>query len=288
VSARILDGRALGRARNKALRQRVPQLERPPGLAVVLVGEDPASQVYVKRKGVVAERLGFVHRQITLPADTELSFLRDEVRRLNRDPSIDGILVQLPLPNGLDGRAVTECIDPDKDADGLTTASVGRLAQGRPKMRPCTPFGVMRLLEQGGIELSGKRACVLGRSNLVGRPMAMLLEQANATVTVCHSRTCDLPTIVADSDVVVAAVGQPEMVRGEWIRPGATVIDVGIHRRDDGSLVGDVAFDEAVQVAGAITPVPGGVGPMTIAMLMENTFRAAVWRQGASESLLPS
>jgi len=288
VSAVILDGRALSRQRNQALKARVGELKRPPGLAVVLVGEDPASQVYVKRKGVVAERLGFVHRQVDLPAGTSLDAIQGVVHELNGAPEIDGILVQLPLPGGLDGRAVTECIDPDKDADGLTTASVGRLAQGRPLMRPCTPFGVMRLLEAGGIELSGRRACVVGRSNLVGRPMAMLLEQANATVTVCHSRTCDLEVLLRDSDVVVAAVGQPEMVRGSWIKPGATVVDVGIHRRADGSLVGDVAFAEVVEVAGAITPVPGGVGPMTIAMLMENTFRAAVRRQGASEALLPA
>ncbi len=288
MSAVILDGRALSRQRNQALKARVGELQRPPGLAVVLVGEDPASQVYVKRKGVVAERLGFVHRQVDLAASTSLDAIQSVVHQLNEAPEIDGILVQLPLPGGLDGRAVTECIDPDKDADGLTTASVGRLAQGRPLMRPCTPFGVMRLLEAGGIELSGRRACVIGRSNLVGRPMAMLLEQANATVTVCHSRTCDLEAVLRDSDLVVAAVGRPEMVRGSWIKPGATVVDVGIHRRDDGSLVGDVAFAEVVEVAGAITPVPGGVGPMTIAMLMENTFRAAVRRQGASEALLPA
>jgi len=288
VTATLLDGRKLARARNKALKQLVPQLERPPGLAVVLVGSDPASQVYVRRKGVVAERLGFHHVQVDLPADTSIEQIQQRVRALDADPAIDGILVQLPLPGGKDGRAVTECISPDKDADGLTSASVGRLAQGRPRMRPCTPFGVMRLLASGSIDPSGARAVVIGRSNLVGRPMAMLLEQANATVTVCHSRTRDLRSLVADADIVVAAIGRAEYVRGDWLKPGCTVIDVGMNRLDDGRLVGDVAFEEAVEVAGAITPVPGGVGPMTIAMLMENTFRAAVWRQGASGDLIPA
>lgn len=287
MSARVLDGRALARRCNQALKARVGSLERPPGLAVVLVGEDPASQVYVRKKGVVAERLGFVHRQIDLPADTPLAAIQQVVRDLNADAAIDGILVQLPLPGGLDGRAVTECIHPDKDADGLTTASIGRLAQGRPLARPCTPFGVMRLLGEAGVELQGARACVIGRSNLVGRPMAMLLEQANATVTLCHSRTRDVRSIVAASDIVVAAAGQPELVRGDWVKPGSVVIDVGIHRRGDG-LVGDVAYDEVAAVAGAVTPVPGGVGPMTIAMLMENTFRASAVRQGASLEGLPA
>ena len=288
MSAQRLDGRALARKRNQALKARVPELERPPGLAVVLVGEDPASQVYVRRKGVVADRIGFHHVQVDIDAATPLEHIQAEVRRLNDDPAIDGILVQLPLPGGQDGRAVTECIAPAKDADGLTTASIGRLAQGRPLMRPCTPFGVMRLLAAGGIDPTGKRAVVIGRSNLVGRPMAMLLEQANATVTLCHSRTCDLPALVGQADIVVAAIGRAEHVRGSWLKPGSTVVDVGMNRLDDGRLVGDVAFDEAAEVAGAITPVPGGVGPMTIAMLMENTFRAAVLRQGASEALIPS
>jgi methylenetetrahydrofolate dehydrogenase (NADP+)/methenyltetrahydrofolate cyclohydrolase len=285
VSA-LLDGRALSRARNKALKARVPSLARPPGLAVVLVGEDPASEVYVRRKGVVADRLGFVHRQINLPADVAPAVLDATIDTLNADPDIDGILVQLPLPAGLDGKGVVERIDPDKDADGLTTASMGRLLQGRPVMVPCTPLGVMRLIASAGISLEGASACVIGRSVLVGRPMAVLLEQANATVTLCHSRTRDLEAIVGRSDVVVAAIGRPEAIPGAWIREGATVIDVGINRLDDGRLVGDVAFESAAARAGAITPVPGGVGPMTIAMLMENTFRAAVHRQGADPALL--
>lgn len=288
MTARRLDGRALAKSRNQALKALVPRLPRAPGLAVVLVGEDPASQVYVRRKGVVADRIGFRHVQVDLPADTDLPAIQQAVRELNDDEAIDGILVQLPLPAGRDGRKVTECIHPTKDADGLTTASIGRLAQGRPLMRPCTPFGVMRLLAAGEVVTSGKRAVVVGRSNLVGRPMAMLLEQANATVTVCHSRTCDLPGLLREADIVVAAIGRPEHVRGEWLKPGCTVVDVGMNRLDDGRLVGDVAFDEAARVAGAITPVPGGVGPMTIAMLMENTFRASVLRQGASEALIPT
>ena len=269
-----------------ALKAKVSSLERPPGLAVVLVGEDPASQVYVRTKGAVAERIGFHHRQIDLPADAPQAVVEATVASQNADPAIDGILVQLPLPAPLDSAAVVECIDPDKDVDGLTAASLGRLMQGRPRMVPCTPLGVMRLLASADIELEGASACVIGRSILVGRPVAALLEQANATVTLCHSRTRDLEAIVGCSDVVVAAMGRPEAIPGAWIRPGATVIDVGINRLDDGRLVGDVHFDSARERAGAITPVPGGVGPMTIAMLMENTFRAAVRRQGADPALL--
>lgn len=282
----LLDGRALSVARNKALKGRVGMLERAPGLAVILVGADPASEVYVRRKGVVAERLGFVHRQLNLPADVAQSVLNATIDTLNADPAIDGILLQLPLPAGLDSKAAVERIDPDKDADGLTAASMGRLLQGRPVMLPCTPLGVMRLLQAGGVELEGARACVVGRSVLVGRPMALLLEQANATVTVCHSRTRDLQSIVEQSDVVVAALGKPEAIPGAWIRPGAVVVDVGINRLADGRLVGDVDFEGASARAGAITPVPGGVGPMTIAMLMENTFRASVRRQGAPAAAL--
>lgn len=274
----LLDGKALSKQLNKALKQQVEALERPPGLAVVLVGDDPASAVYVKRKGVVAGRIGFQHEQITLPADTDQQTLLATVDRLNADPSVDGILVQLPLPDHLDSQAVIERIDPDKDVDGLTTASIGRLAQGRPHLVSCTPQGVMTLLAHAGIDLQGARATVIGRSNIVGRPMAMLLEQANCTVTVCHSRTRDLPSILATSDVVVAAIGRAGHVQGEWLKPGAVVIDVGINRLDDGSLVGDVDFEPAQERASAITPVPGGVGPMTIAMLMRNTFQAAVAR----------
>lgn len=276
MTARILDGRALSKRLNKALKfDVVPGLERIPGLAVVLVGGDPASQVYVRRKGVVAERLGIHHRQINLPKDTTQQTVIAQVDALNADPQIDGILVQLPLPSHLDETAVMDRISPVKDVDGFTVSSSGRLAQGRPTFVPCTPLGVMRLLEMSEVDLSGKQACVIGRSNIVGRPMAMLLEQANCTVTVCHSRTRDLEKIVGESDVVVAAIGRPKMIPGAWIKPGAVVIDVGINRLEDGSLCGDVDTESAMERAGAITPVPGGVGPMTIAMLMHNTVEAS-------------
>lgn len=283
MSARILDGRALSKRLNGELRARVPSLPRPPGLAMVLVGDDPASKVYVSRKGVVAERLGFHHRQIDLPADSSLDQVLAAVDALNTDDAIDGILVQLPLPGGLDGRVATERIDPDKDVDGLTTANAGRLAQGRPNLVPCTPRGVMALLQDAGFDPTGASACVIGRSNLFGRPMAALLEQANATVTLCHSRTRDLPAIVERSDLVVAAIGSPELVKGAWIREGAFVIDVGINRLPDGRLVGDVEYEAASARAAAITPVPGGVGPMTIAMLMANTFQASARRQSVAD-----
>ena len=197
------------------------------------------------------------------------------VDELNADDGIDGILVQLPLPAGLDSTAILDRIDPAKDVDGFHPDNVGHLSQGRPRFVPCTPYGVMRLLEQSDVSLEGKRAVVVGRSNIVGRPMAMLLEQANATVTLAHSRTADLPGLLADADVVVAAVGRPHFVKGEWLKPGAIVIDVGINRLEDGSLVGDVDTEAAASRVKAITPVPGGVGPMTIAMLMANTVRAA-------------
>lgn len=254
---------------------------RAPGLAVVLVGQDPASQVYVRRKGIVAGRLGFHHRQIDLPATASMAQILDQIDSLNADPAIDGILLQLPLPAGLDGRTATDRIAPDKDVDGLTTASTGRLAQGMNGFVPCTPRGCMVLLEEAGATLEGSSACVIGRSNLVGRPVARLLEHANATVTLCHSRTRQVDEIVRASDVVVAAVGRPDFVKGEWIKAGAVVIDVGINRTSDGGLVGDVAYASAAERASAITPVPGGVGPMTVAMLMANTFLAFEQHQRA-------
>ena len=283
MTAKVIDGRDLARSFNRALKAKAAQLARPPGLAVLLVGEDPASQVYVRRKGIVAERIGFVHRQIDLPADTKMARILDEIDALNADDTIDGILLQLPLPQGLDGRIGTERIDPDKDADGLTQRSTGRLAQGQPLMVPCTPLGIMRLLEApdvGEVALEGMDACVIGRSNLVGRPIARLLEQANCTVTQCHSRTRHLDDVVRRSDLVVAAVGRPEFVKGEWIKPGAVVIDVGVNRLEGDVLVGDVEYGPAAERASLITPVPGGVGPLTVAMLMENTYRASMRRQG--------
>lgn len=245
---------------------------------MVLVGEDPASQVYVRSKDRAAHKAGIAARTIRLPATTSESALLADIRALNADPTVDGILVQLPLPRAIRAEAVLDAIDPAKDVDGLTPTNAGLLANGRRGLVPCTPKGVMRLLAE--TPLAGARAVVLGRSVLVGRPVATLLTAANATVTLAHSKTRDLPALCRDAEVLVAAIGRTEMVRGEWIAPGATVIDVGINRLADGRLVGDVAYTEATTVAGAITPVPGGVGPMTIACLLENTLEAAIARDG--------
>ncbi len=254
---------------------------RRPGLAVVLVGEDAASQVYVGAKGRACEEAGIASFEHRLPATTSAAELLTLVERLNRDPEVDGILVQLPLPEGLDEQAVIAAIDPDKDVDGFHVINAGRLSVGQEGFVPCTPLGCLMLLKDELGDLSGLDAVVIGRSNIVGKPMAQLLTDANATVTIAHSRTKSLPEVVRRADIVVAAVGRPEMVRGDWIKPGATVIDVGINRlppeegKAKGRLVGDVAYAEALPVAGAITPVPGGVGPMTIAVLLRNTLVAA-------------
>lgn len=277
--AQHLDGRSLSRQLGPALRERVAALSRAPGLAVIRVGEDPASAVYVNSKRKRAERLGFHQRSLALPASTTQDALLALVAELNADDSIDGILVQLPLPAHVDATVVLDSIAPEKDVDGFHPTNVGLLSQGRARFVPCTPRGCMALLEHSGVELSGADAVVIGRSNIVGRPMAMLLEKANATVTLCHSRTRDLPAIVGRSDVVVAAIGQAHFVKGEWLKDGAVVIDVGINRLDDGSLVGDVDFAAAQPRCAAITPVPGGVGPMTITMLMYNTVASAEHRQ---------
>ena len=257
------------------------QTARRPGLAVVLVGEDAASQVYVGAKGKACEAAGIASFEHRLPATTSAAELLTLIERLNRDPEVDGILVQLPLPEGLDEQAVIAAIDPDKDVDGFHVINAGRLAVGQRGFVPCTPLGCLMLLQDHLGDLSGLEAVVIGRSNIVGKPMAQLLTDANATVTIAHSRTRNLAEVVRRADIVVAAVGRPEMVRGDWIKPGATVIDVGINRlaptedKPKGRLVGDVAFAEAAAVAGAITPVPGGVGPMTIAVLLRNTLVAA-------------
>jgi methylenetetrahydrofolate dehydrogenase (NADP+)/methenyltetrahydrofolate cyclohydrolase len=255
---------------------------RKPGLAVVLVGEDPASQVYVGGKAKATLEAGMESFEHRLPADTPEAELIALVRSLNADERVDGILVQLPLPRHMRETAVIEAIDPDKDVDGFTIANVGRLATGLEGFVPCTPLGCMMLLKDRLGDLSGLSAVVVGRSNIVGKPMAQLLLKANATVTIAHSRTRDLPAVVRGADIVVAAVGRPELIRGDWLKPGAVVIDVGINRvpapeRGEGKtrLVGDVAFDEAADVASAITPVPGGVGPMTIAVLLRNALLAA-------------
>ena len=289
----LLNGRKLAKQLNQGtVKPQAAELPRPPGLAVLLVGEDPASQVYVRRKGLVAERVGFTHRQITLPADTPEDVVLGHVRDLNRDDSVDGILVQLPLPKHIDSTLVLNAIDPSKDVDGFHVVNAGRLATGGRGLVPCTPLGCLMLLKHELGDLSGLEAVVVGRSNIVGKPMVQLLLGESCTVTVAHSRTRDLPEVCRRADILVAAVGRPEMVRGDWIKPGATVIDVGINRvpsKDPARaaegktrVVGDVAFDEAAAVAGAITPVPGGVGPMTIAVLLANTYAAACAAAGVA------
>ena len=283
MTATLIDGKAIAATVTDEIRADVAARALRPGLAVVLVGDDAASAVYVRSKSRMAEGLGFHSVQHTLPADTTQEALLSLVASLNADPAIHGILVQLPLPDHLSSAAVIDAIDPDKDVDGLHVVNAGRLAVGdRRALVPCTPLGSMRLLaEARGSDLSGLNAVVIGRSRLVGLPVALLLVQANATVTIAHSRTADLAAVARGADILVAAVGRPQMVTGDFIKPGATVIDVGINRIADPSapkgsrLVGDVAFAEAVEIAGAITPVPGGVGPMTIAMLMQNTLTAA-------------
>jgi methylenetetrahydrofolate dehydrogenase (NADP+)/methenyltetrahydrofolate cyclohydrolase len=283
--AALIDGKAFA----EALRTRIGEgaaafaryAARRPGLAVVLVGDDPASQVYVGAKGKACEAAGIASFEHRLPADTSEAALLSLVERLNQDEAVDGILVQMPLPQGLDDQAIIAAINPDKDVDGFHVINAGRLAVGQAGFIPCTPLGCMMLLKDRLGDLSGLDAVVIGRSNIVGKPMAQLLLDANATVTIAHSRTKNLADIVRRADIVIAAVGRPEMIRADWIKPGATVIDVGINRlapepgKERGRLVGDVAFAEAREVAGAITPVPGGVGPMTIAVLLRNTLVAA-------------
>lgn len=277
MGARIIDGRAAAAALRTRLAERVAALGYAPGLVVVRVGEDPASGVYVRNKDRAAREVGFASRTIHLPAETTQDELLAQIAGLNVDRDVDGILVQLPLPGQIDAQAAINAVAPEKDVDGFHPINAGRLASGQPGPVPCTPRGVMHLL--AGVPLAGARAVVLGRSQIVGRPMAQLLLAADCTVTIAHSRTRDLAAECARADILVAAVGRPEMVRAEWVKPGAVVIDVGINRLPDGRLVGDVAFAEVSAVAGAITPVPGGVGPMTIACLLENTLDAAIARR---------
>jgi methylenetetrahydrofolate dehydrogenase (NADP+)/methenyltetrahydrofolate cyclohydrolase len=291
MTAKRIDGKAAAQAIRQRIAELVPQFEaksgRAPGLATVLVGEDPASAVYVRSKNRATAETGMAGFAHNLPDTISEDELLQLVIDLNADERVDGILVQLPLPKHIDATRVIETIDPGKDVDGFHPMNAGRLATGLPSLVPCTPYGCLHLLKQELGELSGLDAVVIGRSNIVGKPMTQLLISESATVTVAHSKTRSLPEVVRRADVVVAAVGRPEMVRGEWIKPGATVIDVGINRipTDDGKgrLVGDVAYDEAVTVARAITPVPGGVGPMTIAMLMRNTLVAAHRRAGLKD-----
>jgi methylenetetrahydrofolate dehydrogenase (NADP+)/methenyltetrahydrofolate cyclohydrolase len=253
---------------------------RAPGLAVVLVGEDPASAIYVRSKGRATIEAGMVGSEHRLSVEITQAELLALIDRLNADDAVDGILVQLPLPPQIDETAVIAAIDPDKDVDGFHVVNVGRLATGTPGLVPCTPLGCLHLLRDVLGDLSGRDAVVVGRSNIVGKPMAALLLAQSCTVTIAHSRTRDLPALIGRAEIVVAAIGRPRMIRGEWLRPGATVIDVGMNRLEGGGLAGDVDFASAVEVAGAITPVPGGVGPMTIAMLMRNTLVAAHRRAG--------
>ena len=291
MTAKRIDGKAAALGIRQRVAEHVGAFERrtgrPPGLATVLVGEDPASAVYVRSKNRATAEAGMAGFAHNLPDTTSEDELLQLVIDLNSDERVDGILVQLPLPNQIDAARVIATIDPAKDVDGFHAMNAGRLATGLDALVPCTPLGCLFLLRQELGNLAGLEAVVVGRSNIVGKPMALLLLGDHATVTIAHSRTRDLPAVVRRADIVVAAVGRPEMVRGDWIKPGACVIDVGINRlpSDDGKgrLVGDVAYDEAVEVAGAITPVPGGVGPMTIAMLMRNTFVAAHRRAGFAD-----
>ena len=292
MAARLIDGRAAAHELRSRIAEAVERFRkeagRVPGLATVLVGEDPASAVYVRAKGKATREAGMDSFSHQLPPDIGEAELLELVARLNADPAIDGILVQLPLPGHIDSARVIAAIDPAKDVDGFHPINAGKLASGAADaLVPCTPLGCLHLLKTELGSLAGLDAVVIGRSNIVGKPMAMLLLAESCTVTIAHSRTRDLPEVVRRADIIVAAVGRPEMVKGAWVKPGATVIDVGINRVDavggKSRLVGDVAFDEASSVAAAITPVPGGVGPMTIAMLLRNTLVAAHRREGLEE-----
>ena len=288
-TASVIDGKAAAAELREDLARRVARLKEErgviPGLAVILVGDDPASAIYVRNKGRAAARAGMAAADTKLAASTTREALLETVAARNADPSVHGILVQLPLPGHIDAAEIVDAIDPDKDVDGLHVVNAGRLAAGLAGMVPCTPLGCLILLKRTLGALEGRKALVLGRSNLVGKPMAHLLIREHCTVTVAHSRTRDLAGECRAADILVVAAGRPQLVRGDWIKPGAAVIDVGINRIDGGGdkpdLVGDVAFEEAAAVAGAITPVPGGVGPMTIACLLENTYAAACRSVGA-------
>lgn len=273
MAAQIINGKEIAAQIRLELKDRVAVLAsqgRTPGLAVVLVGDNPASAVYVRQKKKACQEIGIYSEEHKLPASITQDELLALVDKLNQDPNIHGILVQLPLPEGLDEDEVINRIDPKKDVDGFHPINVGRMSIGLDAFVPCTPAGVLELVKRTGISIAGKKVVVLGRSNIVGKPAAMLFLQENATVTICHSRTADVQAECRAADILIAAVGRPKLVKRDWVKPGAVVIDVGINRVD-GKIVGDVDFDEVIDVAGAITPVPGGVGPMTIAMLMKNT-----------------
>ena len=270
----VVDGKKLALEIRADVAEQVTKLGGDaPCLATVLVGEDPASQVYLRNKHRACRKAGLNSIQVELPASTPQAELLGHVERLNADPKVNGILVQLPLPGQIDAARIALAIDPDKDVDGLHPINGGRLLRNDPGPRPCTPLGCIEVLDRFGIAIEGARATVIGRSEIVGKPVSLLLMHRHATVTICHSRTRDLPAVVREADIVVVAVGQPRMVQGDWIKPGAAVLDVGVNRIDD-KLVGDVDFESASRVAGLITPVPGGIGPLTIAMLLVNTIRA--------------
>lgn len=270
----IIDGKQIAQKLRNDIAQKVEKLERAPGLAVILVGDDPASTIYVRNKDNACKEVGFYSEKISKSANITQQELLDEVIRLNNDDKIDGILVQLPLPKHLDTNLVIETISPKKDVDGFHSENIGKLMQNKANLRPCTPKGVMTMLATTGIDLVGKDCVVVGASNIVGRPMAMELLNARATVTICNSKTQDLSGKLQRADVIIAAVGIAHIIKGDWIKKGAVVIDVGINRLETGKLVGDVDFELAIKNAGWITPVPGGVGPMTIATLLENTLTA--------------
>ena len=278
MTAHIIDGKAIAQQVRAEWKMRADALKArgiTPGLAVIIVGEDPASKVYVANKVKACAELGLHSEHIALPADTPEAALLAKIAELNHDPRIHGILVQLPVPRHIDSSKVLEAIDPAKDVDGFHPVNVGALVTGNMRFAPCTPYGAMKLLEKSGVAIAGKHAVVVGRSNIVGKPMALLLLQANATVTICTSKTVDLAKFTRDADILVVATGKPKMISGDMIKPGAAVIDVGINRMANGKLCGDVDFDSAKEVAGWITPVPGGVGPMTITMLVANTVQSA-------------
>jgi methylenetetrahydrofolate dehydrogenase (NADP+) / methenyltetrahydrofolate cyclohydrolase len=285
MAAQILDGKSLAAATRSALKQEVEALMRRgvrPGLAVILAGDDPASKVYVRNKTSACQEVGVRSQQIDYPASVTQEELIGRIRNLNADPAVHGILVQLPLPKHIEGARVLESIAPAKDVDGFHEANLGALLAGRPGVVPCTPLGCMRLIEHAGVPIAGRHAVVLGRSNIVGKPVAQLLLQKDATVTICHSKSAELKAITRQADILVAAVGRAKLVGAEMVKPGACVVDVGINRLPDGKLAGDVDYEAVKQVAGWITPVPGGVGPMTIAMLLENCIRAAAREKPAS------
>ncbi|HQQ88345.1 MAG TPA: bifunctional methylenetetrahydrofolate dehydrogenase/methenyltetrahydrofolate cyclohydrolase FolD [Smithellaceae bacterium] len=276
----IIDGNKIAQEIRNEVRLKTLELRQQtgiiPGLAVILVGDDPASQVYVGRKSKACAEVGFLSREYKLPAETEEKKLLKIIKKLNKDDQIHGILVQLPLPGHISTENIIAAIDPDKDVDGFHPYNVGGLMTGTPLFVPCTPRGIMELIARSGIDLKGKEAVVVGRSNIVGKPMAMLLLAQHATVTMCHSKTGDLPAVTRRADVLIAAVGKPHMIKADMVKEGAVVIDVGVNRLENGKLAGDVDFDNVAPKASFITPVPGGVGPMTIAMLMKNTLDAAV------------